>query len=104
MVEGLNTQCPKCGMNLPTHASKCLFCMCDLHDTTTEDESVDEILEDLTSLLTSDTKEAREEGLYHQRDDEELLAGEDQEEKRRMPVRVKKKIVAEKVREGPPNR
>jgi hypothetical protein len=101
MVEDLDIQCPKCGMFLTPHATKCLFCLFEIQDAATEDESVNEILEDLNSVLKNDSEEAKVKGKVSSVETKELPE-EAPEEEHRTSVGIEKKVIYRKVKEGPP--
>ena len=51
LADRLENQCPKCGMFVPPRATICLFCKSEIEHGATEEESIDEMLEEVSALL-----------------------------------------------------
>ena len=55
--EGLEFPCPECGTFIPAKATKCPVCRANVDYSTIEEESIDELHDEVSLLLKNDAKE-----------------------------------------------
>ena len=100
LTEGLEYQCPKCGMFLPPRATACLFCKSEIEQGASDQESIDEILEELSALLPDD--EEVEADLKASTEETTGLPKKAPNKNGRTSRRVRRKIIYKQVRKKPP--
>ena len=100
LAEGLEYQCPKCGMLVPPRATTCLFCKSEIEHGATDQESIDEILDELSGLLH--VEEEVEADMKASTDETTRLPKEVPNKKGRTSRRVRRKVIYKKVSQRPP--
>ena len=92
--------CPKCGMYVPPRATTCLFCKSEIEHGATDQESVDEILDELSGLLH--VEEEVEADMKASTDETAGLPKKVPNEKGKTSRRVRRKVIYKKVSTRPP--
>lgn len=100
LAEGPEYQCPKCGMFVPPRATTCLFCKSEIEHGATDQESIDDILDELSGLLH--VEEEVEADMKAFTDETAGLTKEVPNEKGKTSRRVRRKVIYKKVSQRPP--
>jgi len=100
LAEGVEYMCPKCGMYVPPRATTCLFCKSEIEHGATDQESVDDILNELSGLLH--VEEEVESDMKASTDETAGLEKKVPNKKGRTSRRVARKVIYKKVSKRPP--
>ena len=98
MNEGLEYECPECGTYFPESTIRCPHCRTEFH---LEEETVEEIIEELTLPLKGDVKAAEED---NKASNEETMRPPEKDfnMKHRTSTRDSKNVIYKKVRDKSP--
>ena len=104
LADGREYQCPKCGMFVPPRATTCPFCKSEIEHGATDQESIDEILDELSGLLhiEEEVESEVEAEMKASTDETTGLPKKVPNKKGRTSRRVRRKVIYKKVREKPP--
>ncbi len=94
--DGLEYQCRKCGEFVPSRAKRCPRCGTEVD---TEEESVEAILEELTSMLNVDVEDEEERPSI---EEAERPPDEGPRQKDSPTTEPDEKVIYKKVKKGPP--